>query len=299
MNVHVFLAADHRCLWGCAVTMRSIHENVAPGSSLRFHIATNGVSEADHAALAKVAERGGTGGSARFVSFEGDQVRHLQRSRLITRTAYARLFLEELLPADVQRVIYVDCDLLFERDIRDLWTTELDDATIGAVDNRYWEDSTRHQKRLGLAEPRYFNSGVLLIDLERWRGRGIGERALKFAEDAGERLILHDQDALNGALQDDWKDLPLHWNAWTIHPDLHEDAPAVFHFMGAPKPWHADYKDRFRDKFYAYLDRTPYAGARPWNPAGLGALGRRFRRRLPFVPSAIRMLRSRFSASPK
>ena len=125
----------------------------------------------------------------------------------------------------------------------------------------------------------------------------MGARALEFAEQAGERLILHAQDALNGALQGDWKHLPLHWNAWTIHPDLHEDSDAVFHFMGAPKPWHADYSGSFADKFYQYLDRTPYAGRRPWNPAGLGRVYRKVGRRAPFLPSAVRMLRARLSGS--
>lgn len=221
------------------------------------------------------------------------QVGHLQRSRLITRTAYARLFLGEFLPEDVERVVYVDCDVMFERDIGELWSTDLAGYALGAVDNRYWEDPKRHQDRLGLTTPSYFNSGVLLVDLAQWREEGVGARALAFARDAGERLTLHDQDALNGALHGGWKELPLHWNTWVIHPELRADSQAVFHFMGAPKPWHPDYGGPYGDKFFAYLDSTPYAGRRPWNPGGLGRLGWRLRRRIPYLPSVVRMARAR------
>lgn len=271
--------------------MRSMLDNMGPDSSLQFHVATSGLPEPDRTALAQVVR---DEASIRFVPFAPDRVRHLQRSRLITRMAYARLFLAEMLPGELQRVLYVDCDTVFERDVKELWAAELEGAPLGAIDNRYWEDSRRHQARLGLANPSYFNSGVLLIDLERWREREVEARAREFAEQTGHRLILHDQDALNGALQNDWTELPLHWNTWTIHPELHQDSRAVFHFMGAPKPWDADYSGRFADKFFGYLDRTPYRGLRPWNPVGLGKLGRKVRRRIPYLPSVLRMARTRF-----
>ncbi|MDX1746610.1 MAG: glycosyltransferase, partial [Halobacteriales archaeon] len=150
-----------------------------------------------------------------------------------------------------------------------------------------------HQRRLGLGEPRYFNSGVLLIDLVRWRKRDVRGRALAHAREAGDRLILHDQDALNMALQGDWLALPAHWNVWVILPGLKPDDDVVFHYMGGPKPWDADYDRPFQDKFFQYLDRTPLRGWRPWNPVGIGAGLARLRRRTPHFPSVIRVLRRR------
>jgi lipopolysaccharide biosynthesis glycosyltransferase len=217
-------------------------------------------------------------------------VEHLLRSRLVTRTAYAVLFLGDLLPEDVRRCIYLDCDLVVERDILELWNTDLMGRTLGAVDNGMWQDSAEHQRRLGLLEPRYFNSGVLLIDLERWREREVGRRAMAVATRLVHRLILHDQDALNGALEGDWVALADHWNVWTIRDGLQPDEAVVYHYMGAPKPWDADYEGPFKDKFYDYLDRTAFAGWRPWNPGGLGRALRRVRRKVPYLPTAVRIL---------
>jgi hypothetical protein len=78
---------------------------------------------------------------------------------------------------------------------------------------------------------------------------------------------------------------------WVVHPELRPDHAAVLHFMGAPKPWHADYDRPFGDRFNAYLDRTGYRGRRPWNPAGLGAGLARLRRRVPYLPSVLRLIR--------
>lgn len=297
--VHVLLATDRRCLWGCAVSMRSMLEHAAHGSELHFHVMDGGLSAADRAALRGSLNGGDASTTIEFVGFDPGAVSKLRRSKVITRTVYARLFLGGALPPEVARCVYVDCDVLFERDVTELWATDLEGHVLGAVDNGLWDDPVSYQRRLGLANPAYFNSGVLLVDVLRWRESRVGERAIAFAEGAGDRLILHDQDALNGALDGAWLRLAPHWNMWVVHPSMHTDSRAVFHFMGVPKPWHADYSGRFPDKFYGYLDRTPFAGARPWNPAGLGRVVRRVRRAIPYLPSAVRVLRSRLSSSQR
>lgn len=291
-QAHVLLATDRHCLWGCAASIQSIIDNASADIYVHFHVVTHGLWRKDKAALAYTVSRHSDCASIRMMGFQSGRVKHLQRSRIITRTAYARMFLEEFLPHNVRRVIYVDCDVVFERDVGELWNTDLQGKTVGAVDNAHWQDSSFHQTRLGLADPRYFNSGVLLVDMERWRRLGIGARALAFAELMGDKLVMHDQDALNGALQNDWLDLPLAWNTWIIHPHIHNDSDAVFHFMGGPKPWQADYAGRFSRKFFRYLDRTAYGGSRPWNPLGIGRFLRRFSRWIPYLPSALRILRS-------
>jgi hypothetical protein len=99
-------------------------------------------------------------------------------------------------------------------------------------------------------------------------------------------------------VEGDWIELPLHWNQWVVDPSLHTRSRAVFHYMGAPKPWHADYNGRFSDLFLDCLDRTPFRGTRPWNPGGLGALLARTRRRVPYLPAVIRIARRRLGRTP-
>jgi lipopolysaccharide biosynthesis glycosyltransferase len=266
-------------------------ENAAQDARFAVHLITAGLSARETNLLRRTIVDAAPDADISLYEFDPSAVAHLLRSSLITHTAYALLYLGELLPPSVTRCIYLDCDLAFERDITELWRTDLGGLTMGAVDNSSWQDSGLHQRRLGLREPRYFNSGVLLIDLERWRTRSVGQRAMRAAAELGDRLILHDQDALNHALQDDWLALAPHWNVWTIRPGLRADERVVFHYMGGPKPWDADYDRPFQEKFFGYLDRTPLSGWRPWNPAGIGAGLARLRRRTPYLPSVLRALR--------
>jgi len=296
-RVHIVLATDRRCVLGCAVSMQSILDSIDPAVPLHFHLFFNqDVGASDRDALVRTV-RGGPGPVEISVGeFDPGPVRHLTRSKLITHTTYASCRLEALLPPDVQRCIKVDCDLVVRRDLSELWNTDIQGHTVGAVLNGDARDCAAHQQRLGLSEPRYFNAGVLLVDLVRWREREVGPRALEAAAEVGPELILHDQDALNLTLQEDWLSLPHHWNSWVIVPHLRAEDRAVFHYMGAPKPWHADYDRPFRDHFFHHLDRTPFRGWRPWNPAGVGARLSRLRRRLPSIPGIVRALRLRMTS---
>ncbi len=291
MHIHILLAVDARQVLGCAVSMRSVLEHVRAGAEVHFHLMTDGVPDRDRAALRETVAGSGRPATLALYDVDVSRFEHLMRSKLISHTAYARLLLDEVLPTGVERCIYLDCDMVVVRDIAEAWTFDLQGLTLAAVEDGKEVDARAHQERLGLAAPRYFNSGFAVIDVARWRARGVSASAIAHAERVGDRLVLHDQDAMNCALEGDWVPLPNEWNAHVPFTEwLREDSEAVFHYTSAPKPWSADYDRRFGALFYRYLDLTAYAGHRPWNPLGLGALVARTRRRFPYLPTVIRVL---------
>ena len=291
LRIHTLLAVDERQLVGCAVSMRSIMDHVSPEAEVQFHVMTHSVSRADGAALVRTVTDTHGAHAIELYPIDAGQFSHLLRSKLVSHTTYARLLLGTVLPPEVRRCVYVDCDVIVTVDLAELWQFSLGHRSTAAVPNGDPDDARSHQLRLGLTEPRYLNAGLMLIDVDRWRSRCVGERALEHASRAGDRLILHDQDALNCALENDWVSLPRRWNASVAMSDwLTTDSEAVFHFMGAPKPWHADYSGPFGELFFRYADRTAFAGRRPWNPLGLGALFSRIRRSAPYLPTVLRLL---------
>ncbi len=187
-----------------------------------------------------------------------------------TVTTYARLLVGELLPGELDRVIYLDGDILVRGDIGALWHTDLCGRTVGAVGDlpRY----SFHGK-LGLpADAPYFNAGVLLIDLRRWRQLGIGGRSLAFAREHPERLTWSDQCALNVMLHGDWTALDRVWNFQSmdvarlvngqvrfeaIDPERLAAARLV-HFNGRSKPWHYLNDHPFKAEYLRYRSRTPW-----------------------------------------
>jgi lipopolysaccharide biosynthesis glycosyltransferase len=124
----------------------------------------------------------------------------------------------------------------------------------------------------------YFNSGVLLIDLQAWRRLQLTEELIECLHENRGVVVWWDQYALNVVLARRWKLLDPRWNQgsqiyrfpnWRFSNFTKEmfraikKAPYVVHFTSPEKPWHPDSRHPFRRGFFHYLDRTDWAGWRP------------------------------------
>jgi lipopolysaccharide biosynthesis glycosyltransferase len=109
---------------------------------------------------------------------------------------FARLFMGSSLPESITKVIYIDCDTLYINDIRKLYDTQLEDEKIFAAVRDLWPIS--YNKTLGLPENElYFQSGIMLVDLNRWRAERCEEQLIALAQKATHYYHMHDQDLLN------------------------------------------------------------------------------------------------------
>ena len=111
---------------------------------------------------------------------------------------YARLFVSSDLPANLDRVLYLDCDIVTVKSIRELWNLDLHGKTIGALMDAF----SRHYRMNIDLEPNdiMFNSGVMLIDLEKWKEQDVEEKLLKFIAANNGKIQQGDQGALNHVL---------------------------------------------------------------------------------------------------
>jgi lipopolysaccharide biosynthesis glycosyltransferase len=199
-----------------------------------------------------------------------------------------RLRLEELLPADVERVIYLDTDLVVLDSLAPLWSSGTAAQTTLAVRSGRtpWICGAGGLpwKELGLApDLPYFNAGVLVIPLDRWRSAQVGERALELMR--RRQIPLGDQGALNAVLAGNWEKIDPRWNLAGGHIDPDGSLawftegvevmtaaiahPAVVHFArggSLGRPWQLHCTHPFRDRWFEMLDRTSWAGWRPDPP---------------------------------
>lgn len=193
------------------------------------------------------------------------------RNRRFGQVAWYRVFLPELLP-EVDRVLYLDCDTIIRRNLSELWMTDLRGMPLGAVVNPLYPFmDCRFLDELGVRAESYFNSGVLLFDLQKWRASELTEHLLVRAREQG-RQEWPDQNALNVVLRDFWLPLPPAWNAQNTLFDLpmymlaYDEAaivearanPAIIHFIGPYKPWHFRCKHKFRHLYWEHLANTPW-----------------------------------------
>jgi lipopolysaccharide biosynthesis glycosyltransferase len=120
---------------------------------------------------------------------------------------------------------------------------------------------------LGLApDAKYFNAGVMLMDLRRWREEEIARRSFEYLAQYGDRVYFWDQEALNAVLTGAWGELDGCWN-WHPSLDRLEGAtrgePRIAHFSGNLKPWTYQGPGAYHELYYRELDRTSWAGWRP------------------------------------
>jgi lipopolysaccharide biosynthesis glycosyltransferase len=202
----------------------------------------------------------------------------------LKRSSLFRLRIEELLPPEVDRVLYLDADVLVRRPLAELWDTPLDGKLIGAVRDPTspWVSAVRGfpWREIGIPPTTpYFNAGVMLIPLDRWRGAHVGERALALLR--RHEFVHADQCALNAVLCLSWQPLDRRWNtqwahlvedgtlAWVAETDTmsrsaSEDA-AVMHFNSGRmrRPWDPRCSHPYRGEWLSMVEHTAWAGWRP------------------------------------
>ena len=177
---------------------------------------------------------------------------------------YLRLAIPDLLPED-RVALYLDADTVILEPLWPLLATDVADVCLAAVRDPFnpvlaCDTKLPGWRELGLSgETEYFNSGVMLLNLERWRREKIAERCSEFLERSREHASFWDQDSLNVVVSDRWLRLRRRWNTfpmsamlaltgeeyrgqeWLPLSDLlaDEGAAAIMHFAGHVKPWDA------------------------------------------------------------
>lgn len=279
--VNIVIVATANYLWGAAVTVRSALE--ACSTTLNAYVISVDLSADDKQRLSDSWQTSNLG-IIEFIDFDLTKVDNLRSTLLVkSKSPYARFFIPEYL-ADVSRCIYLDTDLIVCSDLNNLQGLDLQGKSSACVIDG-GIDTPQQQQRLGdklkLKNPQqYFNSGVIVMDLDAWRRHNIQSKALSIAQENYDLLDQMDQDALNIVLQDDWVILEPKWNTSKGRADINF-SDGIIHFLGKVKPWHADYAANFQDRWFALLDRTAFAGQRPVKLLGIGAAYRKFVRSIP------------------
>ena len=133
----------------------------------------------------------------------------------ITMAAYYRLWLAELLPDNLDKVLYLDGDIIVRQSLLPLWDINLDGYAIAAVPDKYENAMGENNKYLRLHYPPelgYFNSGVLLINLNYWRKENVIQDFVDMIENRPESIKCHDQDVLNYCFREKKIKLPIKYN---------------------------------------------------------------------------------------
>ena len=167
----------------------------------------------------------------------------------LSYAAFFRYFIPQYVKE--KKALYLDADIIVRDSIEELFSEDLGDFPMAAVEDDLTSDS--------------FNSGVMLIDVDVWRAEGVTEKLFELTNQFHESSF-GDQGILNRLFQNDWKKLPQKYNfmvgmdtvarnygidSWYTESIKVENEAKIIHYTGS-KPWHLVNLNRFREEWWYY-----------------------------------------------
>lgn len=169
---------------------------------------------------------------------------------------YYRLLVEDVLPKDVHLALYLDCDIIVDSPLGQLFDLDWTNIAIGAVSDMSFNQKEFYDRLQYNETKGYFNAGVAMINLDYWRAHGIGKQCMEYLERYYDRIWNNDQDVLNAVLCDCKRALPLTYNYqiqyrmayfYNTYPHAMQEEikqtqhPIIIHYASELKPWMAYY----------------------------------------------------------
>ncbi|WP_319421892.1 glycosyltransferase family 8 protein [Pleurocapsa sp. FMAR1] len=290
----VVCAADNNYAMPLAVTMRSATENLKGNFKISFFVIDGGITNPNKQKLLKSLNLEKC--EVEFVSISNSLLRDIEEAHKSTQldekkikasyvsiASFYRLIIPELLSSKFEKAIYLDCDLVVKGNLGELWQTNIGNNYLLAAQDTwipYVSSSTGklNYQELGIeSNAKYFNAGVLVINLKKWREDRLSDKAIKYFAQNIKHLGWYDQDVLNALFIGKWQELDPRWNmspisvygylSWQESPFSEEiynsliRDPYIIHYVSAAKPWTSRHT-LLKQYFFEYVDMTAWSGWR-------------------------------------
>ncbi len=285
-TIHIALSADGNFTVPLGLCLHSIMQHATPGTNYHFHILDSGINR-------QLLQRGNFSNITWYNV--ADKMRDLPTADRFPSATYHRFLLPSLLPQEITRVIFLDCDTIVLQDLTPLYHTNLQGNTMAAVPwvvlGHYREEYGQHLRsfaaRFGLDDDDtpYFYASLLIMDLETMRRQGTTGRIIQIVRDTPkEKLIWLDQDALNASLRGQITPLPLEYNVIPLFSEQLENesqearnaysAPAIVHFAATKPNILTGPRNRLEQDFFQFWKNSPWKNCIPYPLISLSRLPR-------------------------
>lgn len=178
-------------------------------------------------------------------------------------STFSRLFLLHVLPESMDKIIYIDCDMIIRHSLKTLWEMDMEGTWCMSADDCRGK---MYRKDIGIPmDSIYTNNGLMVIDLDAWRKNDVESKFIDFINEYHGDITYMDQGVLNGVFQPlkKVKLLPISYNAQTVCYDLGYDG-----LQACRKPVWAYTRDEFErgigDPTVVHFTTCFMSGTRPW-----------------------------------
>lgn len=260
-QIHLGIAIDQNYVTLFYVLLTSVFDN-NKRHKIVVHIIATGVSENEKTKMSHFMKE--NNGEIFFYDFDNSQASDLYLKKHLTVACYYRLYLPALVPEKIEKLLYLDTDMVVIGDLLELYNTDLTGWPAAIVN--YADADPKPE--LNVHNPGdYFNSGLMLMNLSEWEKQNISERAIEFVQQNPTVCKLSDQDGLNAVLVGNYYKLPLKYNVTlsdipqnlgkSKHKEYLKDKVVIHYTRGGHKPWKILGKNKFRYIYHDYLKKSP------------------------------------------
>lgn len=273
MKIDIVTNTDDNYVQHAMALLCSVFENNS--NQIHVHVLTQGLSTDNTGELKGLCNRYGN----QLTIYQVDESRlegvQFRKARPLTKAAYYRLLLASIISSDIDKILYLDCDMIVTGELTPLYEIDLTGYALAATAD-YMPTNDQHRQQLNLEfDERTFCSGIMMINLNYWREHDSEKDLLAFAKKPRNPVYLHDQDVLNHVFSKHWFRLPPKWNriVFNIVPggpkfgykraDIREylHSPMVVHYANKVKPWY-DMWMPMRGYYREYLKKSGYKNIR-------------------------------------
>ncbi|TGA98714.1 glycosyltransferase family 8 protein [Sporolactobacillus shoreae] len=217
-----------------ATMLLSLFENKAPETRYQIYIIDGDLSEDHKFKLQRLLKTFNS--SLTFLNVDQRLFKYCKGWGHVSREAFYRISIPDLLDKKIKKALYLDSDLIIKDDLLELWNNkQLDHYFLGAVEDPVDIAGIQIPKQY-----KYFNSGVMLMNLDKWRKNNISKKVFQFIRKYSSKIMWWDQDALNAILYDKWFQLDYKWNYQVFRMGHLQIQPKIIHFNTDIKPWNGE-----------------------------------------------------------
>ena len=259
-KIPLIFATDDGYVPFLSVALKSIIENANKDYFYPVYILTSGLSSENISKLKELENENFSIESVDVTKNLNELKSSLHLRDYYSKAIYYRIFIPTLF-RQYEKAIYLDCDIVVTDDISKMYFVDLKDNLLGAITEEVMTNvdvfGRYSEEALGVERNNYFNSGVLLMNLELMRKEKIEEQFFALLEKF-KFIVAPDQDYLNVVCKDRVTYLDKGWNRTPINDKTFNDNNLhLIHYKMAWKPWHYD-DVLYGDIFWKYANSTNF-----------------------------------------
>jgi lipopolysaccharide biosynthesis glycosyltransferase len=266
-EIPIVFCADGKFISHAMTTMLSILKT-NQDYSFQFYLLGNELAESQKNIISKTINS--LGSAFEFIKLDDNLFENFPISHHFSKASYYRLLIAELLPF-AKKVIYLDADIIVVSSLNEFLTFDLNGRVLAAVADPIY----KWKAELGMNDSAsYFNSGVMLINLEIWREMDITRKVFEFINNFPEKIRFVDQCALNAIINGDYLELTPKFNqqailyregfdfgqtSWTTDQISEAlDTPTLIHYTGPSKPWEYNNNHPRKSDYWEVQKDSPF-----------------------------------------